>query len=105
MKVAGVLVLAWGILLVLTLGLSVGGVGAALLCAPYGVAIIHAEQRAVILGWTSTVFMGVMAVLDGMPPVLVLVWTGFFLLSMVLIDQRDRLRPSRPRPLRDRDTR
>jgi hypothetical protein len=105
LKVAGVLVVAWGMLLMLTLGLTVAGVGAAAICVPYGVAIIHAEQRAVTLGWTTTIFMGIMAVLVGSPPVLVVVWTGFFMLSMILIDYRERLRPPRSRPLHDRSGR
>lgn len=92
LEVAGVLVVAWGMLLVLTLGLTVTGIGSSMVFAAYGVAVIQADRRAVPLGWMVTMLMAVAALLDGLPPVLVLVWSGFFVLSMFLTDTRDRLR-------------
>jgi hypothetical protein len=92
LEIAGVLVVAWGMLLVLTLGLTVTGIGASVVFASYGVAVIQADRRAVPLGWMVTILMAVAAFADGLAPVLVLVWCGFFVLSMFLSDSRDRLR-------------
>jgi hypothetical protein len=36
--------------------------------------------------------MAIATLVDGLPPVLVLVWSWFFVLSMFLSDSRDRLR-------------
>jgi hypothetical protein len=92
LNVAGILVIAWGILLVLTLGLTPGGIASGLVLAPYGVAIIEGNQRAVPLGWLVALLTGVAALVDGLPRVLVLVWSGFFALAMFLSDHRDYLR-------------
>jgi hypothetical protein len=92
LNVAGTLVIAWGILLILTLGLTAGGIASGLVLAPYGVAIIEGNQRAVPLGWLVALLTGVAALVDGLPPVLVLVWSGFFALAMFLSDHRDYLR-------------
>ena len=97
LEVAGVLVVAWGLLLVLTLGLTVTGIGSSVVFAAYGVAVIQADRRAVALGWMVTILMAVATLVDGLPPVLVLVWSGFFVLSMFLSDSRDRLRRRRRR--------
>ncbi len=92
LAVAGVLVVAWGMLLILTLGLTVTGIGSSLVFAAYGVAVIQADRRAVPLGWMVTILMAVAAFADGLAPLMVLVWCGFFVLSMFLSDTRDRLR-------------
>ena len=93
LEVAGVLVVAWGMLLVLTLGLTVTGIGSSVVFAAYGVAVIQADRRAVPLGWMVTILMAIATLVDGLPPVLVLVWCGFFVLSMFLSDSRHQLRP------------
>lgn len=96
LEIAGVLVVAWGMLLLLTFGLTVIGVGAWLLFAAYGVAVIHADRRAVILGWMVTGLMGIATIAEGLTPVLMLVWCGFFVLSTFLSDTRDQLRGGTP---------
>ncbi len=98
--IAGVLVVAWGMLLVLTLGLTVTGIGSSIVFAAYGVAVIQADRRAVPLGWMVTILMTVAALADGLPPVLVLAWCGFFVLSMFLSDSRHLLRGDPPAPWR-----
>ncbi len=96
LAVAGVLVVAWGMLLVLTLGLTATGIGSSIVFAAYGVAIIQADRRAVVLGWLVTILMTVATIADGLAPVMVLVWCGFFVLSIFLSDTRDRLRSGPP---------
>lgn len=91
LEVAGIFVVAWGMLLVLTLGLTVTGIGSSVVFAAYGVAVIQADRRAVPLGWMVTILMAIATLVDGLPPVLVLVWSGFFVLSMFLSDSRHRL--------------
>ena len=96
LEVAGILVVAWGILLILTLGLTVTGIGSSVVFAVYGVAVIQADRRAVPLGWMVTILMAVATCVDGLAPVMVLVWCGFFALSLFLSDSRHRLRPTPP---------
>lgn len=96
LEIAGILVVAWGMLLVLTLGPTVTGIGSSLVFAAYGVAVIQADRRAVPLGWMVTILMAVATVADGLAPVLVFAWCGFFVLSMFLSDSRHRLRGDAP---------
>lgn len=90
--IAGVLVIAWGMLLLITLGLTANGIGSAVLLAAYGVAVIEADRRAVALGWTVTILMGAEVVATGLGRVPILVWSEFFVLSVFLTDVRDELR-------------
>ena len=94
LEIAGVLVVGWGMLLFLTLGLTVTGVASTVFFSAYGVAIIRATRRAVALGWSATVFMAVAVLVGGFEPILALVWSWFFVLSMFLTDSRDRLKAS-----------
>ena len=102
LEIAGVLVVAWGMLLLLTLGLTPTGIASTVFFFGYGVAIIDANRRAVWFGWNATAWMGVAAFLEGFEPALVLVWSWFFALAMFLTDSRDRLRAGgyelQPRP-------
>jgi hypothetical protein len=92
LNVAGVLVVAWGILLILTLGLTPVGILSAIGLGLYGVAIIQGNQSAVLFGWAVALLTGVAAVVDGLPPVLVLVWSWFLVLAIFLYDHRESLR-------------
>ena len=99
LAVAGVLVVAWGMLWLLTLGLTAAGVAGGIVFAAYGVALIRADRHALIFGWTATALMAAAVAVEGFDPVLVLVDSWLFVLSMFLTDTRDRLgQPRRPSP-------
>ena len=89
--IAGVLVIAWGMLLLLTLGLTLEGIGSAGLLAMYGVAVIQADRRAVTLGWTATLVMGLMTIVDPSGPLMVIVWSAFCVLAIFLNDNQHNL--------------
>lgn len=89
LEIAGVFVLAWGILLMLTLGLSLEGLGASMLFGAYSGLLMTADRRAVALGWAATALMIAVSISGGMGPVLVLVSAALFVLSMFITDNRD----------------
>ena len=100
LRIAGVCVLAWAMLLTLTLGASVEGVGASLLFGSYSALLLRAHRRAVVLSWLATLLMAAVAIAEGLGPVLVLVATALFVLSMFVTDVRDHLANTSRRPSR-----
>jgi hypothetical protein len=88
LAVAGTLVVAWGMLLLLTLGPTLVGIAAWVFFAVCGVAIIRGESRAVGMSWLATAMMATAAAAERLSPVLVFVLCGFFVLAMFLSDRR-----------------
>ena len=91
LRIAGVCVLAWGILLVLTLGVTIEGLGSSIVFAGYSALLITGDRRAVALGWLATTLTIIATVSSGLLPVRVVVSSALFGLSMFVTDIRDRL--------------